>query len=120
MGTNNGRRLYPAGACGQKYPEIAKDIPLLIGSNLTEWESFGAQLDLVNTQKDNRFIWTEAQVQEKLKAKYGEKTDEIVAAFREAYPDRMLADALYVDSFLRAPALKTAGLKSRSKRCTCV
>ncbi|KOE63601.1 carboxylesterase/lipase family protein [Aggregatibacter actinomycetemcomitans] len=100
---------------GKKYPEIAKDIPLLIGSNLTEWESFGAQLDLVNTQKDNRFIWTEAQVQEKLKAKYGEKTDEIVAAFREAYPDRMLADALYVDSFLRAPALKTASLKSDQK-----
>ncbi|TYB11441.1 carboxylesterase/lipase family protein [Aggregatibacter actinomycetemcomitans] len=105
----------PQEPVGKKYPEIAKDIPLLIGSNLTEWESFGAQLDLVNTQKDNRFIWTEAQVQEKLKAKYGEKTDEIVAAFREAYPDRMLADALYVDSFLRAPALKTASLKSDQK-----
>nr|WP_269140018.1 carboxylesterase family protein [Aggregatibacter actinomycetemcomitans] len=105
----------PQEPVGKKYPEIAKDIPLLIGSNLTEWESFGAQLDLVNTQKDNRFIWTEAQVQEKLKAKYGEKTDEIVAAFREAYPDRMLADALYVDSFLRAPALKTVSLKSDQK-----
>lgn len=105
-------KLIPQEPVGEKYPEIAKDIPLLIGSNLTEWESFGVQLDLVNAQKDNRFTWTEAQVQEKLKAKYGEKTDEVVAAFREAYPDRMLADALYVDSFLRAPALKTASLKA--------
>ena len=49
---------------------------------------------------------------DRLKAKYGNKTDEIVAAFREAYPNRMIADALYVDSFLRTPALKTARLKA--------
>lgn len=100
---------------GEKYPDIAKDIPLLIGSNLTEWESFSVQLDLVNAQKDNRFTWTEAQTMEKLKAKYSEKTDEVIAAFRKAYPNRLLADALYVDSFLRAPALKTASLKSDQK-----
>ncbi|MBN6081038.1 carboxylesterase/lipase family protein [Aggregatibacter actinomycetemcomitans] len=105
-------KVIPQEPVGEKYPDIAKDIPLLIGSNLTEWESFPLQLDLANSQKDNRFTWTEVQVQEKLKAKYGEKTDEVTAAFREAYLDRMLADALYVDSFLRAPALKTAGLKA--------
>lgn len=102
----------PQEPVGEKYPELSKDIPLLIGSNLTEWESFPLQLDVANTQKDNRFTWTDSQVQDKLKAKYGDKAADIVSAFREAYPERRLADALYVDSFLRAPALKTASLKA--------
>lgn len=105
-------KLIPQQPVGEKYPEIAKDIPLLIGSNLTEWESFPLQMDLQNSQKSNRFTWTESETMDRLKAKYGNKTDEIVAAFREAYPNRMIADALYVDSFLRTPALKTARLKA--------
>lgn len=105
----------PQHPVGEKYPEIAKDIPLLIGSNLTEWQSFPLQLDLQNSQKSNRFTWTESETMDRLKAKYGDKTDEIVAAFREAYPNRMIADALYVDSFLRTPALKTARLKADQK-----
>lgn len=105
----------PQHPVGEKYPEIAKDIPLLIGSNLTEWQSFPLQLDLQNSQKSNRFTWTESETMARLKAKYGDKTDEIVAAFREAYPNRMIADALYVDSFLRTPALKTARLKADQK-----
>ncbi len=107
--------LIPQQPVGEKYPEIAKDIPLLIGSNLTEWESFPLQLDLQNSQKNNRFTWTESETMARLKAKYGDKTDEIVTAFREAYPNRMIADALYVDSFLRTPALKTARLKADQK-----
>ncbi len=105
----------PQHPVGEKYPEIAKDIPLLIGSNLTEWQSFPLQMDLQNSQKSNRFTWTESETMDRLKAKYGDKTDEIVAAFREAYPNRMIADALYVDSFLRTPALKTARLKADQK-----
>ncbi len=105
-------KVIPQQPVGDKYPEIAKDIPLLIGSNLTEWQSFPLQLDLQNSQKSNRFTWTESETMDRLKAKYGDKTDEIVAAFREAYPNRVIADALYVDSFLRTPALKTARLKA--------
>lgn len=104
--------IIPQQPVGEKYPEIAKDIPLLIGSNLTEWESFPLQMDLQNSQKSNRFTWTESETMDRLKTKYGNKTDEIVAAFRAAYPNRMIADALYVDSFLRTPALKTARLKA--------
>lgn len=51
-------------------------------------------------------------MQQRLNAKYGDKTAAVIAAFKQAYPQRRLADALYVDSFLRAPALKTASLKA--------
>jgi carboxylesterase type B len=42
----------------------------------------------------------------------GDLSANVIEAFREAYPKRPLPDALYVDSFLRAPALKTASLKA--------
>ncbi|KAA6210099.1 carboxylesterase/lipase family protein [Avibacterium paragallinarum] len=102
----------PTQPVGEKYPDIAKDIPLLIGSNLTEWESFPLQLNLAESEKSNRFTWSEEEVQQRLNAKYGDKTAAMIAAFKQAYPQRRLADALYVDSFLRAPALKTASLKA--------
>nr|WP_277395692.1 carboxylesterase family protein [Aggregatibacter actinomycetemcomitans] len=94
-------KVIPQEPVGEKYPDIAKDIPLLIGSNLTEWESFPLQLDLANSQKDNRFTWTEVQVQEKLKAKYGEKTDEVTAAFREAYPECLPMRSMWTVSCVR-------------------
>jgi carboxylesterase type B len=62
-------KLIPQQPVGEKYPEIAKDIPLLIGSNLTEWESFPLQMDLQNSQKSNRFTWTESETMDRLKAK---------------------------------------------------
>ncbi len=102
----------PQEPVGERYPDIAKDIPLLIGSNLTEWESFPLQLDLANAQKSNRFTWTQAETQARLQDKYGDKTDDIAVAFRRAYPDRLPADALYVDGNLRSSALKTASLKA--------
>ena len=108
-------RLIPQEPVGEKYPDIAKDIPLLIGSNFAEWESFPLQLDLANAQKSNRFTWSEAEVNKRLQSKYGKQTEAVVNAFQAAYPNRLKADALYVDSFLRAPALKTARIKAEQR-----
>ncbi|ABR75439.1 carboxylesterase/lipase family protein [Actinobacillus succinogenes] len=102
----------PQDPVGEKYPEMAKNIPLLIGSNLTEWESFPLQLDVAKYQNDNRNTWTDEQKQQKLAERFGEKSAEIQNAFKQAYPARNIADALYVDTFLRVPALKTARLKA--------
>ena len=108
-------RLIPQEPVGEKYPDIAKDIPLLIGSNFAEWESFPLQLDLATAQKSNRFTWSEAEVNKRLQSKYGSQTEAVVNAFQAAYPNRLKADALYVDSFLRAPALKTARIKAEQR-----
>lgn len=103
----------PSEPVGEKYPAIAKDIPLLIGSNLTEWNTIYAYFaDMDKAKTDNHHLWSAAQVQEQLAKKYGDKTPAISKAFSSAYPQRPLADALFVDSFLRLPALKTARLKA--------
>ena len=103
----------PAEPVGEKYPELSKDIPLLIGTNLTEWNTifslFGA---MDKAQTDNKNNWSAAQVKEKMNALYGDRADAVGKAFAVAYPDRNPADALYVDSLLRIPALKTARLKA--------
>ena len=48
----------------------------------------------------------------KIKEKYGEKADSVLEEFKRAYPDRNIADVLYVDTFLRASALRTARIKA--------
>ena len=64
------------------FADAGKDIPLLIGSNFTEWTHWMAM-----SRHDN--ITSEQQ-----------------AAFEKAYPMRKSSDAPYVDSFIRIPMLK--------------
>ncbi|WP_210200509.1 carboxylesterase/lipase family protein [Cohaesibacter celericrescens] len=109
-------RYIPDEPVGEKYPNLAKDVPLLIGSNMTEWTTIFALFgDMNKAQLDNKNNWTMEQVSEKMHTLYGDRADAIGKAFAAAYPDRNPADALYVDSFLRIPALKTARLKADQK-----
>ena len=64
------------------------------------------------TQRDNKNFWTEQQIGDKLREKYGNKADEIAQAFMKAYPSKKPADALYVDTWLRTRALKTMNAKA--------
>lgn len=47
-----------------------------------------------------------------MEKRFGDKRDSIEAAFLRAYPERPIADLLYVETMLRVPALKTARLKA--------
>jgi len=103
----------PSEPVGEKYPAIAKDIPLLIGSNLTEWNTIYAYFgDIAKAQTNNHHHWSATQTQEQLQSRYGKNATAIQQAFARAYPERQPADALFVDSFLRIPAIKTAQLKA--------
>lgn len=110
-----GNGYIPQQPVGEQYPAMAKEIPLLIGSNFSEWESFPLQLDFGKSLADNRNTWTNEQIQQKLNAHFGEKSADIQTAFKQAYPTRNVADVLYADTFLRLPAIKTARLKADQK-----
>jgi para-nitrobenzyl esterase len=106
-------QTIPAEPVGERYPELSKDIPLLIGTNLTEWTTILAHFGNTDqAQRDNRNHWSPSQVVDKMRAQYGDRADAVARAFAAAYPGRNPADALYVDSLLRIPALKTARLKA--------
>ena len=103
----------PVEPVGEKYPELSKDIPLLIGSNLTEWTTIFALFgDIGKSQIDNKNHWSKQQVNTRMRTQYGGRADAVGEAFADAYSNRNPADALYVESLLRIPALKTARLKA--------
>lgn len=90
----------------------AKDIPLLIGSCMTEWTTMPLLATPDKYEHENMHTWSEDETIKRLQARFGEQTDSIIAAFKAAYPDRPVSEALYIDTMLRLPALKTARLKA--------
>lgn len=105
----------PVQPVGGVFAKQSKNIPLITGSNLNEWVSVPDLINRDKLQSDNRNTWTQAQIDAKLKGKYGDKSAAIVEAFLKAYPGKKAVDALYVDTFLRLPALKTTQLKADQK-----
>ena len=67
---------------------------------------------MAEKQNDNKNFWTGSQICEKLREKYGDKTDAIVKELTKAYPHKKQADTLYVDTWLRTRTLKTMNIKS--------
>ncbi|WP_242835821.1 carboxylesterase family protein [Clostridium sp. DL-VIII] len=97
----------------KEFAEAGKDIPLLIGSNITEWTAMSQVFNMEKAQSDNPNTWTEAEIDQHLKEAYGDKADEVVQAFLQAYPDKKKADAVYVDSTtIRLPMLKIMSHKA--------
>ena len=70
------------------FAEAGKDIPLLIGSNFSEWTH-----------------WMSLSM-------HSNMTEEQITAFETAYPMRDRSDAPYVDSFIRLPMLKIMSHKA--------
>lgn len=88
------------------FAAAGKDIPLLIGTNRTEWTGFSQLLNMAESQNDNIHTWSDAEIDKRLKAAYGDKADAVVQAFLKAYPNKTKGDALYIDTDIRLPILK--------------
>lgn len=106
----------PTEPVGEKMPDISADVPVLIGSNFSEWSTFGMMLDVEKNRADNKNKWSKEETEKRLMERYGEKKAAVVEAFTGAYPEKKTADALFVDALLRTRVLKTAGLKADQKR----
>lgn len=92
----------------QGFAEAGRDVPLLIGSNRTEWSNFTLLLDLQHSQSDNIYSWNRQQIEAALDKKYGAQKEAVVGEFLKAYPNKTRADALYIDTMIRQPILKVA------------
>ena len=78
--------------------EESKQIPILGGCVLGEFTSNA----LRNVYGGNKNAYTEEQKRAYIADKYGEeKAEEIIEAFKAAYPEKNLADVLYIDTSLR-------------------
>ena len=104
--------FIPENPADKKFVDLAKDIPLMVGSVLNEWISMPLLANMAVTQSDNKNNWDDSKVNEMLTAKYGDKAEAVASAFLKAYPYKKKADALYVDTWLRSRAKKVAALKA--------
>ena len=82
-------------------PELSRDIPLLVGTNFNEF-TFDVGID-----------GSEAAVREQLSRRYRDRADAFLEAFRAAYPDAPLKDAVYADFNFRGGAVRQAAAKAR-------
>ncbi len=84
------------------FSSLAHDIPIMIGTTFNELErKFYTDSTL-----------TQAKADTMLHQRYGDSSNEYVAAFREAYPEGSLADMLGIDSNIRTLSLAAADSKS--------
>lgn len=86
-------------------PAFSANVPLLIGSALSEFQ-------LANPQLTGRTQWTEAQAQDYARRTYGNRADAVVAAFRRAYPDLPISEVGAIDTGTRAGSVAVAALKA--------
>jgi len=66
----------------------ARGIPFMAGMAFSE---FGGNLQ----SGDDKNAWSEREINERLTAAYGDKTDEIVTEFQKAFPSKKAQDVLY-------------------------
>ncbi len=89
------------------FAEAGKDIPLLIGSNLNEWTVFGNPMGNPEEKLSN------SELDSRLKEKYGDNANKVKNEFKNAYPNKSDAAALYIDTTLiRLPILKLTAHKA--------
>lgn len=97
------------------FPKNGEKYSLLIGSNLNEWETMQKMGD-ASWNSGNRITMSADETKSLLVQKYGEKSDEILSAFKSAYPEKQDFEAVYVDSrVIRIPMLKIMRAKARQK-----
>lgn len=96
--------VLPAQPFDPQAPAQSKDIPLMIGTTLHEF-TMSTYVPFFRTI-------SEEQAVEFLRKKYGDRTDEFVAAFRKAYPDYQPKDLADVDFVFRPGAVEQARIKT--------
>ncbi len=96
--------VLPAQPFDPQAPEQSRDIPLLVGTTLHEFTT-STYVPFFRTV-------TEEQAVEVLRKKYGERTDEFLAALRKAYPDYQPKDLVDIDFVFRPGAVEQARLKA--------
>ena len=87
------------------FADISSDVPLMIGTTFNELQRrvYGTPLTL-------------DEAKEQLKATFGDRVDEYVAAFAEAWPDYTPQDLLSIDMMFRPKTLITADAVAKTRK----
>ncbi len=102
----------PENPVGDRWVDQAKDIPLMVGNTLNEFETV-IRNKMGDLLADNKNTWDQGKAEAKLKQRFGDKADAVGKAFLAAYPEKKLADAYFVDLYFRPGAIRDLDLKAK-------
>ncbi len=85
----------------------AYEIPLMIGSVMCEFDSSSAE---------DRAQLSKEQLEEKVAVKYGTHANEIIKAFKKAYPDKNPIEVLGIDRAIRQTSVRLAKMHAEGKK----
>lgn len=88
-----------------------KGISLLIGSNLNEWTSVPL-LAKSAEEKARLEKLSETEILAEAQKLYGNKAEKVIAEYKNAYPEKELYNALFIDTMIRLPILKITAAKA--------
>ena len=91
-----------------------KGISLLIGSNLNEWTSVPL-LAKSAEEKARLEKLSETEILAEAQKLYGDKAEKVIAEYKNAYPEKELYNALFIDTMIRLPILKITAAKADHK-----
>lgn len=86
------------------FTDHAKTIPVIIGTVICEF-SFGPGVQ-------GKYEMSEEEVRLLIAEKYKDSADNLIGLFKKAYPDKSIADLLYLDSLFRLPSIDFVKKKS--------
>lgn len=92
------------------FSEHAKTIPIMIGSVLGEFEN-NYNVTIGDGRKNE---WSDVLSRGYIRDKYGDKTEAVETAFRAAYPEKKIADVLFMDTRERLGCLELADLRAKT------
>lgn len=102
---------FPADPVGEAWSDLARDIPLLVGNVLNEFETV-----IRNTPAallaDNRNQWTAEKTRVMLQKRFGDRAAAVEREFLAAYPGKKPADAYFIDTYFRPGSIRDADLKA--------
>ena len=87
------------------FTENARKIPMMIGTVMGEFSFMPLPF--------NKNELSEDEITEKIRQKYHEYTDELIAEYKKAYPGKNLADLLALDLIFRVPTMKLVSEASK-------
>lgn len=96
--------VLPSQPFDPQAPELSKDIPVMIGTTLHEFTA--------STYVPAMRTITKDEAENIIRKKYGDRTDDFIAAFGKAYPGYRPVDLVDVDFVFRPNAVEQARLKA--------
>ena len=97
-------KLLPAQPFDPQAPEQSRDVPVIIGTTQHEF--------CMSTYVPAFRGITKEKAEEQMRAKYGERTNDFLAAFEKAYPGYKPQDLIDTDFIFRPGAVEQANMKA--------